>query len=145
MTFLTLKRKLICLNFIGITLSNVLARIMTFQIFGNIYSAGIRTAVMKTFLERICWTLARPGKRPIKGCPEPRSRQAKKAIALVSSGLITPFFRRWCDDATPLIKSVCQCSLNARLVGSVYAGAVEKRAFEHYLDKARKLGWKLTQ
>lgn len=114
-------------------------------IFGTPVNMGAVTAVMKTFLERICWTLARPGMRPVKGCPEPRSHQAKKAIAVVSSGIIAPLFRRWCDDATPLIKSVCRDSLNARLVGSLYAGAVEKRGVEHYVDKAYKLGRKLAK
>jgi NAD(P)H-dependent FMN reductase len=113
-------------------------------IFGTPVNMGAVTAVMKTFLERICWTLARPGRWPIKGCPVPRSKEAKKAIALVSSGIIAPLFRRWCDDATPLIKSVCQCSLNARLVGKLYAGAVEKRGVDYYLDRAYKLGKKLA-
>jgi len=114
-------------------------------IFGTPVNMGAATAVMKTFLERICWTLARPGKRPLKGCPEPRSKQAKKAVLIVSSGIIVPLLRRWCDDATPLIKSVCQCSLNARLVGSLYAGAVEKRGVEYYVDRAYNLGRKLVQ
>jgi multimeric flavodoxin WrbA len=113
-------------------------------IFGTPVNMGAVTAVMKTFLERICWVLARPGKRPIKGCPEPRSKKQKKAIAVISSGIIVPLFRRWCDDATPLIKSVSQCSLNARLVGSLYAGAVEKRGLEYYADKAYRLGRKLA-
>jgi multimeric flavodoxin WrbA len=114
-------------------------------IFGTPVNMGAVTAVMKTFLERICWVLARPGKRPLKGCPEPRNKKPKKAIALISSGLIVPLFRRWCDDATPLIKSVSQCSLNARLVGSLYAGAVEKRGVDYYSEKAYRLGRKLTQ
>jgi multimeric flavodoxin WrbA len=114
-------------------------------IFGSPVNMGAVTAVMKTFLERICWVFARPGRRPLKGCPEPRNKQSKKAIVVVSSGLITPLFRRWCDDVTPLIKSVCQCSLNAKLVGSLYAGAVEKRGIEFYADGAHKLGRKLTQ
>ena len=114
-------------------------------ILGTPVNMGSVTALMKTFLERVCWTLARPGRRPVKGCPEPRSKKPKKAIVLVSSGLIIPLLRRWCDDATPLIKSVCQCSLNARLVGRLYAGAVEKRGGEYYANKAYKLGRKLTQ
>jgi len=114
-------------------------------IFGTPVNMGAVTALMKTFLERICWTFARPGRWPVKGCPKPRNKRSKKAIALVSSGIIIPLLRRWCDDATPLIKSVCQSSLNARLVGSLYAGAVEKRGVEHYLDRAYKLGRKLVQ
>jgi FMN-dependent NADH-azoreductase len=114
-------------------------------IFGTPVNMGAVTAVMKTFLERICWTMARPGRWPISGCPEPRSKESKRAIVLVSSGIIIPLFRRWCDDATPLIKSVCHSSLNARMVGSLYAGAVEKRGVEHYAGKASRLGRRLVQ
>ena len=45
-------------------------------------------------------------------------------------------FRRWCDDDTPLIKSYCDCSLNAKLLGSLYAGAVEKSDIDVYLGKS---------
>jgi NAD(P)H-dependent FMN reductase len=114
-------------------------------IFGVPVNIGAATAVMKTFLERMCWVMARPGSRPIQGCPEPRSKERKRAVAIVSSGVVPPLLRRWCDDATPLIRSVCESSLNARLVGSLYAGAIEKRGVERYLDKAFRLGRKLTR
>ncbi len=114
-------------------------------IFGTPVNHAAVTAVMKTFLERISWTMARPGRWPVNGCPEPRSKKPKKAIVLVSSGIIVPLLRRWCDDATPLIKSVCRSSLNARMVGSLYAGAVERRGVEHYADKAYRLGRKLVR
>ena len=113
-------------------------------IFGTPVNMGAVTAVMKTFLERTCWVFAKPGERPVRGCPTPRTTRKKKAIIIVSSGLIRPLFRRWCDDATPLIKSHCDCILNAKVLGSLYAGAVEKRGMDVYLDKAYKLGKKLT-
>ena len=114
-------------------------------IFGTPVNMGAATAVMKTFLERICWTLARPGRWPVRGCPEPRSQRSKNAVVLVSSGIIVPLLRRWCDDATPLITDVCRDSLNARVVGSLYAGAVERRGAQCYADQAFKLGRKLAQ
>ena len=112
-------------------------------IFGTPVNMGAVTAVMKTFLERTCWTLAKPGGFPIRGYPTPRTTRRKRAIILVSSGIVRPLLRRWCDDATSLIKSVCASSYNARVVGTLYAGAVERRGIDPYLPKAYKLGKKL--
>ena len=113
-------------------------------IFGTPVNMGAVTAIMKTFLERTCWVFAKPGKYPIQGCPTPRTARKKRAIIIVSSGLIPPLFRRWCDDVTPLIKSHCMCHFNAKVSGSLYAGAVERRGLDGYLDKAYNLGKKLT-
>jgi multimeric flavodoxin WrbA len=113
-------------------------------IFATPVNMGQVTAVMKTFLERTTWVLSKPGKRPIHGCPTPRSTRKKKAIIIVSSGIIPPLLRRWCDDATSLIKSQCDCIYNAQVVGSMYAGAVEKRGVDVYMEKAYKLGRKLA-
>ena len=113
-------------------------------IFGTPVNHGAVTAVMKTFLERCVWVLSKPGKRPIDGCPTPRTNRKKQAIILVSSGIIPPLYSRWCDDATPLLKSFCDCILNARVKGALYAGAVEKRGIDVYLNKAYRLGTKLT-
>jgi len=113
-------------------------------IFGTPVNMGAVTAVMKTFLERACWVFGKPGNRPVQGCPTPRTERKKRAIIIISSGIIAPLLRRWCDDATPLIKSLCDCSFNAKVLGSLYAGAVEKRGLDVYLDKAYNLGKKLT-
>ncbi len=113
-------------------------------IFGTPVNMGAVTAVMKTFLERVCWVFARPGTRPIQGCPTPRTARKKRAVVIVSSGVVPPLLRRWCDDATSTVKSVCVCSLNAAVVGSLYAGAVEKRGCDVYADKASALGVKLV-
>jgi hypothetical protein len=114
-------------------------------IFASPINCGTVTAVMKTFLERTCWTLARPGNRPIRGCPEPRSTRKKQAIIILSTGLVPPLLRRFCDDATSLIKSNCACCFGARVVGTLYAGDVEHRGVERYFGKAGKLGKKLTR
>jgi len=113
-------------------------------IFGSPIFEGTVNALTKTFLERTCWTLARAGRRPIKGCPEPRTDKKTQVILIMSSGVVPPLFRRFCDDATSLIKAHAQYSLNAKLVGTLYAGAVEKVDMDRYLDKARKLGAKLA-
>ena len=114
-------------------------------IFGTPILEGTVNAVTKTFLERICWTLARPGRWPVKGCPEPRTSDRKRAIAIMSSGIIVPLLRRFCDDATKLIKSTIGDSLNAKLVGTLYAGGVEKVGMDRYLAGAHKLGRKLVE
>ncbi len=114
-------------------------------IFGVPIFEGTVNAVTKTFLERICWTLARPGRWPVRGCPEPRCSERKRAIAILSTGLIIPLLRRFCDDATPLIKATIGDSLNAKLVGTLYAGGVEKVGMDRYLAGACKLGQKLVR
>ena len=95
---------------------------------------------MKTFLERACWTLARPGHRPIEGCPEPRHPKPRRAIILVSAGTVPTWLRWFCDDATSLLKSWCDSILGAKVVGHLYAGAIEKRGVDVFKSKAYDLG-----
>ena len=114
-------------------------------VFGCPVNMGAVTALMKTFLERVCWVLARPGNAPLKGCPEPRNPRKKKAIIIVTSGIVPPIMRIFCDGATSVIKSVSHCSLNAKVIGSFYAGAVENKGTDTYFSKAEKLGQKLAK
>jgi multimeric flavodoxin WrbA len=114
-------------------------------VFASPINMGTVTAVMKTFLERTCWTLAKPGTKPIKGCPEPRTTKKKKAVVILSSGVVPPILRTFCDDATSLIKGCCQCSFGAKVIGSIYAGAVEKKGLDHYSQKAYELGKRLAK
>jgi len=60
---------------------------------------GYATAVMMTFLERICWTFGKPEGRVlnIQGCPLPRSDKRREAIIIVTSGIIPPMYRKFCD------------------------------------------------
>lgn len=113
-------------------------------IFATPVNMGQVTAVMKTFLERICWVFSKPGRRPLPGCPTPRGRREKQAILLASSGIVPPLFRRFCDDATPLLRVMCRDAFNARVVGTLYAGAVHRRGVERYLERAYTLGRRLT-
>lgn len=113
-------------------------------IFGTPVNCGHETAVMKTFIERIAFVFARPGKWPLKGCPEPRTTRKKRAIIMVSSGVVPPVLRIFCDNATALLKDVCQSCLNVKVVGCLYAGAVEIRGVNAYFDKAYELGRKLV-
>ena len=118
-------------------------------IFGTPVFMAHETAIMKQFLERICWIFAKPApkRRKVvipKQCPEPRSNQKKKAIIITSSGIIKPRWKKFCDDATPLIKDTIGDSLNAKVVGTMYAGAVMKYGVEKYYDQAYELGKKLA-
>jgi hypothetical protein len=76
-------------------------------------------------------------------CPVPRSGKPRKAIIIVTSGIVPPLLRRFCDDATPLIRQTAKDSLNAKTVGSLYAGNIEHRGVECYFKKAAALGRKL--
>jgi hypothetical protein len=115
-------------------------------IFGTPVHMGFATAIMTAFLERICWTFAKPEKNyfTIRGCPLPRSDKRRKAIIIVTSGIVPPLYRRFCDDATKLIKGTIRDSLNAKTVGDMYAGDIEHRGVESYFDKAFQLGRKLV-
>lgn len=115
-------------------------------IFGTPVHMGYATGIMMTFMERICWTFAKPEGKilTISGCPTPRSNKKRKAIVIITSGIIPPIYRRFCDEATPLIKQTIKDSLNAKTAGDMYAGDIEHRGVEYYLDKAYKLGMKLV-
>jgi hypothetical protein len=107
---------------------------------------GYATAIMMAFLERICWTFAKPEGKilSIHGCPIPRSNKQRKAIIIVTSGIVPPLFRRFCDQATALIRQTIKDSLNAKTVGDLYAGDIEHRGVAYYYEKAFKLGKKLV-
>jgi multimeric flavodoxin WrbA len=115
-------------------------------IFGTPVHMGYATAIMMSFLERICWTFAKPeGKAlTISQCPIPRSNKKRKAAIIVTSGIIPPMYRRFCDDATRQIRGVAKDSLNAKTVGDLYAGDIEGRGVGYYSDKATRLGMKLV-
>ena len=113
-------------------------------ILGTPVHSGYPTALMMMFLERITWTFAKPEKNylNIKGCPTPRSDKQRKAIIIVTSGIIPPLYRRFCDWATACIRGVVKDALNAKTVGDLYAGDIEHRGVDYYADKAFDLGKK---
>lgn len=115
-------------------------------IFGTPVHMGYATGVMMTFLERICWTFAKPEGKVLSvyGCPIPRANKPRKSIIIVTSGIVPPLLRKFCDDATKLIRITARDSLNARTVGDLYAGDIEHRGVAHYSSKAFNLGKKLV-
>lgn len=116
-------------------------------VFGTPVHMGFATAVMMAFLERICWTFAKPERKilTISGCPLPRSDKKRKAVIIVTSGVVPPIYEKFCNEATPLIKDTIKCSLNAKTIGDMFAGDIEHRGTEHYFDKAFNLGKKLSE
>ncbi len=114
-------------------------------IFGTPIHMAYASALMMTFLERICWTFAKPAKNYIlvKGCPAPRSDKKRKAVIVAVSGMIPARYKRLCNAATPQIKGVIKDSLNAKTVGELYAGDVWHKSVDDYYDKALALGRKL--
>jgi len=115
-------------------------------IMGTPVHMGYATAMMMSFLERTCWTFARPEKNylTVKGCPGARTKKERKAVIIAVSGMIPPFYKRFCNWATPQIKQSIHDSLNAKTVGRMYAGDVWHLGVEHYSDKAFQLGTKLA-
>lgn len=116
-------------------------------ILGSPVHMGYPPALMMAFLERICWTFAKPEGRELAvvGCPVPRSDKKRRAIIIVTSGIVPPLLRRFCDAVTPVIKRTLRDSLNATTVGDMYAGDIEHRGVARYLDKAFRLGERLTR
>jgi len=114
-------------------------------IFATPIFMGTVTAVMKTFCERYCWTLSKPGRWPLKGCPSPRSSRKKAIILMMSTAMIPPILRRFCDDASKFFKENVSCILNAKIAGILYAGSIgwDRKDPQRYLGKAEKLGKKL--
>ena len=114
-------------------------------IFGTPIHSGYPTALMMAFLERITWTLAKPEKSFLTahGCPLPRSNKKRKSIIIVTSGVVPPLYRWFCDWATKCIRGISRESLNAKTVGDMYAGDIEHRGVDYYFEKAIKLGRKL--
>jgi len=116
-------------------------------IIGTPVHMGFAPALLSNVLERVCWTFAKPERKvfTITGCPMPRSNKPRKAIIIVTSGVVPPLFRFFCDKATFLVKTTIKDSLNARTIGDLYAGDIEHRGVERYLDQALRLGQRLAR
>ena len=106
--------------------------------FGTPVHMGYATGLMMCFLERIVWTCGKPARNylTVRGCPAPRDTKRRRAAILVTSGIVTPFYRRFCDQATPLIRGTIKDSLGARtVVGNILAS--------HYLHQAYRVGHRI--
>ena len=113
-------------------------------IIGTPINMGNETAIFKTFVERSCFVLGKPGNFSLTGVVAARNLRKRQAVAILSTGIVPPWLRLFSDDATPLIKDFCNSILNARLIDSLYAGAIEKRTVDYYTKAAYKLGQELV-
>ncbi len=110
------------------------------------YDATV-TAVMKCFLERMSWVMARPGHRPFEGCPEPRNPRRKAAVYVTSTGKVPHWAARLFCSVGRTFKDTLPCMLNAPIVGTLYACNVGMKAHsrpDDHLPKAFDLGRKLA-
>lgn len=116
-------------------------------IFGTPLHMGYTSSLMMIFLERICWTFAKPEGKilTISACPIPRSDKKRRSVTIMTNGIIPPVYRKFCDDASSLIRGTVRDSLNAKTVGDLYAGNIEGRGVDHYLNRAFNLGRKLAR
>ncbi len=102
------------------------------------------TSLMMTFLERLCWTSPSPRPGPdrhrLSGAAHGRAAQGGDHRG-VGGGAAA--YRRFCDQATPLLRQTIRDSLNCVTVGRLYAGAWRGGGVDGYLDKALALGRRL--
>lgn len=83
-------------------------------VMATIVHMGYATAIMTVFLERIAWSFTKPEGKvlTLKGLPAvSRSTKKRRAIIIVPSGIVSPLYRRFCDWATPLIRSTIKDTL----------------------------------
>ena len=114
-------------------------------LFGTPVNLSGVTAVMKTFLERVCWTASKPATTGlIKGIPSPRVRRKRRAAVIVTAGQTPSWMRLLFDKATPMIREVSHSILNAKVVASLFAGMILSRGVQRHIPKAARLGRKLV-
>lgn len=115
-------------------------------IIGTPLRMGHVTSILMKFLERVCWAFAKPAGRvlTVKGCPVPRSPKERRSVTIITNSIVPPIYRMFCDDASSLIKGTLKDSLNAKTVGELYAGDIDHRGVDFYMERAFKLGQKLV-
>lgn len=109
---------------------------------------GSVTALMKTFLERSCWTLAKPTGRFLwlKGIPQPRNiPKGKRAVIITSAGVAPWYFKLLFSYSEYQMVGAAQTLFCADVIGTMFVGAIQNRALSHKeFEKAFSLGQTLT-
>ena len=91
---------------------------------------GSITALMKTFLERSCWTLARPTGRFLwlKGIPEPRNTPGQKRAVVITSAGVAPWYLKFLLSYPEYqMVGVAQTAYCADVIGTMFVGAIQNR------------------
>ncbi len=111
-------------------------------------SSGHANAVFKTFFERTIYTAGSSRGRlaGLKGIPTTRFTDRRRfAVTLVTAGTMPAWLRMLCDTATRQMKELGALALNARVVGTLYAGEITfKGLTPGDRRKARQLGDRLV-
>jgi multimeric flavodoxin WrbA len=111
-------------------------------------SSGHESALMKTFEERCTWTLARPTKRYawVTGCPASRiADKQRHAVLLTTAGTVPAHSKRLCYGAISEMRELAHDIFNARIVGTVFAGMINRRGLDDRdAERARELGMALA-
>jgi hypothetical protein len=107
-------------------------------------SSGHANAIFKTFFERCAYTAGSSKGKILwmKGIPVSRFTDRRRfAVTIATAGTIPTWLRMLCDTATGQMKELADCALNAKVIGTLYAG---EQTFKGLKDsdrrKARKLG-----
>ena len=111
-------------------------------------SSGHANAIFKTFCERCVYTAgsSRGKLLGLKGIPTPRFTDRRRfSVTIATAGTIPAWLRKLCDTATSQMKELGDYALNAKVVGTLYAGALTFKGLrDHDLAKARCLGARLV-
>lgn len=105
-------------------------------------------AIMKTFIERCQFTAGCSKGKFLwfEGIPISRFTDKDRfAVTIVTAGMIPGWMSMFTDNASKELKELSDASLNARVVGKLFAGEIISKGLqESDIEKARTLGKKLA-
>jgi len=116
-------------------------------VFGAPVNAGSVTALMKTFIERACFTMSRPTGRFLwfRGVPEPRAKAVKRAVVVTSAGTIPAFLKFLFSYPEFQLAGTARYQFRARVVGSLFISSIQNRRLRKAeLKQAYRLGRRLA-
>jgi len=106
-------------------------------------NSGSVTAVTKSFMERLTFTLARPTGRWLwfKGVPQTRIEKRKRAVVVTSAGMVPRYLRFLVSYPEYQLAGTAGMTLNADVVGKMFIGSISGRALrESELRRAFEMG-----
>lgn len=111
-------------------------------------SSGHANAIFKTFMERCSYTAGSSKGKVLwlKGVPVTRFTDRQRyLITIAAAGTVPAWLRKLCDTATSQMKELGTCALNAKTVGTLYAGEITFKGLQAKdIAKARRLADKLA-
>ncbi|MBU1669947.1 MAG: NAD(P)H-dependent oxidoreductase [Actinobacteria bacterium] len=111
-------------------------------------SGGHASVLMKTLIERTCYTLGSPTRRIlwVYGCPDCRIRDKQRfAVVVTTAGVVPTWSRAFCNGANREMAQHAEGIFNAKVVGRLYGGNVWKHGVtRRVMRKALKAGHALA-